>query len=223
MRVSYLSVEGEILSETRNGVERDYLPDPLGSTAALLDSSQTKTDTYFYWPYGETRSHMGTSQTPFTWVGTKGYYSDESGAYARARTVDKALGRWLTVDPLWPQESAYGYCRDAPTRLVDPSGLSDCYDHCRDFATVVCTVGCILTCGPEDPICIAVCIGGCLYPSVRVCHCLCKDPECPPPPPRRNCCQECQCSPSLCTGLSPLDKALCCEQYCKQRGLYCGG
>ena len=59
MRVSYLSVEGEILSETRNGVERDYLPDPLGSTAALLDSSQTKTDTYFYWPYGETRSHTG--------------------------------------------------------------------------------------------------------------------------------------------------------------------
>ena len=37
--VNYLTVDGEILSETRDGVERDYLPDPLGSTAALLDDT----------------------------------------------------------------------------------------------------------------------------------------------------------------------------------------
>ncbi len=34
--VSYLTIDGEVISETRNGVERDYLPDPLGSTVAGL-------------------------------------------------------------------------------------------------------------------------------------------------------------------------------------------
>ncbi len=35
----YLTVDGEILSETRNSVESDYIPDPLGSTAALLSTT----------------------------------------------------------------------------------------------------------------------------------------------------------------------------------------
>ncbi len=58
---SYLTAKGEILSETRNGVESNYIPDPLGSTAALLDSNQTITDTYLWWPFGEQRSHIGAS------------------------------------------------------------------------------------------------------------------------------------------------------------------
>jgi RHS repeat-associated protein len=121
--VNYLTVDGEILSETRDGVERDYLPDPLGNTVALLDSTQSKTDTFTYWPYGETRSHTGTNPTPFTWVGTLGYYSDASGAYARARTVSKELGRWVQVDPLWPEESAYGYVGGRPVSQSDRWGL----------------------------------------------------------------------------------------------------
>ncbi len=74
--VTYETVNGEILSETRDGVERDYLPDPLGSTSALLDSSQNKTDTFSYWPYGEVRSRTGSTPTPFGYVGTFGYYTD---------------------------------------------------------------------------------------------------------------------------------------------------
>ena len=41
--VSYLTVGGETLAETLGGAERDYLPDPLGSVAALLDASQART------------------------------------------------------------------------------------------------------------------------------------------------------------------------------------
>ncbi len=62
MNVRYFSVDGEVLSETRNGVECDYVPNPLGSTVALLNSSYTKTDSYVYWPYGEIQSHTGSSQ-----------------------------------------------------------------------------------------------------------------------------------------------------------------
>ena len=47
--VRYTTVNGEIISEKRNGVRSLYVPDPLGSTVALLDNTQTKTDTFEYW------------------------------------------------------------------------------------------------------------------------------------------------------------------------------
>ena len=52
MRVRYTVIDGEVVSEKRSGVERDYVPDPLGSTVALLDNTQAQTDTFAYWPYG---------------------------------------------------------------------------------------------------------------------------------------------------------------------------
>ncbi|GAB4453130.1 MAG: hypothetical protein OHK0029_05310 [Armatimonadaceae bacterium] len=64
--VSYTVVNGRVLSEKRNGVRRQYVPDPLGSTTALLDNTQTKTDTFSYYPYGEEASRTGTTPTlPF--------------------------------------------------------------------------------------------------------------------------------------------------------------
>ena len=44
-------VDGEVIAEKRSGVRRQYVPDPLGSTVALLGNTQTKTDTFNYWPY----------------------------------------------------------------------------------------------------------------------------------------------------------------------------
>ena len=52
MRVAYTVLDGEIISENRGGVERDYVPDPLGSTVALLDNTQAQTDTFTTWPLG---------------------------------------------------------------------------------------------------------------------------------------------------------------------------
>jgi RHS repeat-associated protein len=121
---TYTTLDGMILSEVRGGVERDYMPDTLGSTIALLDSSQNKTDTWTYWPYGEVRTRTGSNPTPFTFVGTLGYFADSlKRLYVRARYLRTDLARWQTVDPLWPDESAYGYVGGLPTRNVDPSGL----------------------------------------------------------------------------------------------------
>ena len=120
---SYLILDGEVLAETRGGVERDYLPDPLGSVVALLDSSQARTDEFAYWPYGEERARTGTTPTPFRFVGTLGYYRDDAArTYVRARGLRPGLARWQTADPLWPDESAYGYAKDGPTTWVDPDG-----------------------------------------------------------------------------------------------------
>jgi RHS repeat-associated protein len=134
MKAVYDVLDGEVLGETRGGAGRTYLPDPLGSTAALIDSSQNITDEWEYWPYGEVRSHAGTSTTPFTYLGTLGYYSDGDGRYyVRARALDARDARWTTVDPLWPREKAYCYAGGLPTSAVDPSGAGPGIAKCKRF------------------------------------------------------------------------------------------
>src|SRR5262249_38751736 len=98
--VRYTTIDGEIVAEKRDGVRRTYVPDPLGSTVALLDSSQVRTDTFTYWPYGEERSRTGTTGTPFQFVGTAGPYRDSmSRAYVRARHPDLRSARWASPGP----------------------------------------------------------------------------------------------------------------------------
>ena len=127
--VRYTVLDGEIVSENRNGVIRDYVPDPLGSTVALLDNTQTITDTFSYFPSGTVASRTGTTATPFQFVGTKGYHADASGkTYVRARVLEPQKGRWLTEDPIgfmgrdW---NLYRYVMDQPSNSSDPSGRFD--------------------------------------------------------------------------------------------------
>ncbi len=126
----YLTWEGEILSETRAGVEADYLPDPLGSTAALLNSSQVKTDTFLWWPFGEQRSHSGASLTRLGYLGTYGYYANNFGnyLYVRARILSTITIQWQSQDPEWPYQRSFTYCKNRPCTLVDPSDMApfDC-------------------------------------------------------------------------------------------------
>jgi RHS repeat-associated protein len=122
---NYLTMRGMIVHENRGGVERDYVPDTLGSTACLLDSTQTVTDSWEFLPYGEVAQRTGTSSTPFTFGGMWGYFRDllDKLTYARARYIRPNLSRWLTVDPLWPMELPFSYCRSMPCTYVDPTGL----------------------------------------------------------------------------------------------------
>jgi RHS repeat-associated protein len=125
--VRYTVVDGEVIAEKRGGTRRQYVPDPLGSTVALRDSVQA-TDTFANWPYGEERSRTGTTNTPFRFVGTLGYYRDSSAlSYVRARYLLASLGRWLTKDPIWflGGSNWYKYCGDGPGTWVDPEGLQD--------------------------------------------------------------------------------------------------
>jgi RHS repeat-associated protein len=121
--VRYTVVNGQVIAENRNGVRKTYVPDPSGSTIALLDDKQKITDTFSYSPFGELKSRTGTTPTPFQYIGTRGYYTDPNNRiYVRARTYQPNYARWMTVDPLWPGESAYGYARGNPVRWVDLQG-----------------------------------------------------------------------------------------------------
>ena len=89
------------------------------------DSSGNTTYEAEYWPYGEVRSEAGTNRSPWGFVGTLGYYTDEKSKslYVRARTYLPNYARWANVDPLWPLATPYVYALASPTRYTDPSGL----------------------------------------------------------------------------------------------------
>ncbi|MHB8637348.1 MAG: hypothetical protein ACYC96_12835 [Fimbriimonadaceae bacterium] len=121
--VVYSTFGGRVVAESRGGVIRQYVPDNLGSTVALIDDAGNVTDTYDYWPYGEERVHVGTSTSPLTFLGTLGYFKDFLNMlYVRARHLRVDLTQWMTVDPLWPWQRAYGYARNTPETRTDPSG-----------------------------------------------------------------------------------------------------
>jgi RHS repeat-associated protein len=133
--VRYTTLNGEIVAEKRSGARRLYQPDPLGSTVGLIDSTQTQTDTFSYWPFGEERARTGSTPTPFRFVGTAGYYRNSATrSYVRARELDVPRGRWLTRDPLPGTEAlthAYPYANARPVTLTDRNGLFPQIFNCR--------------------------------------------------------------------------------------------
>jgi len=102
--------------------------DALGSTRNLTDSGQSITDTRDYRAFGATNASSGTNPSRFWWIGRLGYYlqPDTQDYWVRARVYRPQIGRWLKRDALLRLRARrpYLYCRNRPTRLVDPSGLA---------------------------------------------------------------------------------------------------
>ena len=124
MSVDYTNFCGRVVAENRGGVVSTYVSDPLGSIIGLIDSAGAMTDRWTYWPYGEVATRTGTNPTPLTFLGVLGYFQDVLSKlfYARARHLRVDLARWLTVDPLWPNQPAYAYVGNEPVVHTDPSG-----------------------------------------------------------------------------------------------------
>lgn len=143
MAVVYTTFAGQIVSESRGGVVKEYLPDPLGSTIALA-TADAITDTWDYWPYGEVMTRTGSTPTPFTFVGVLGYFKDllDKLFYVRARHYQPNYGRWLTVDPLWPRDYAYRYAGSCPAVFVDPSGKCLACGICIGVALLAGLIAC---------------------------------------------------------------------------------
>ena len=125
--VRYTVVHGQVISENRNGVRRDYIPDALGNTVALMDSTGAKTDTFEYFPSGMVSARTGTTATPFQWNGGSGYYRDSaSRSYVRERHLSTSQGRWQSQDPIGFDGGDYNLYRYVGSNFVnmtDPSGL----------------------------------------------------------------------------------------------------
>jgi RHS repeat-associated protein len=124
----YTVVNGSIVSENRGGVIRDYLPNPLGNTLALLDNTQTQTDRWSYLPFGESTRIKGTNPTAMLFVGAKSCRQDSTGTKSLMgrRVLDLQKARWMTQDPIGfagGDQNLYRYVGANPTSRVDPSGL----------------------------------------------------------------------------------------------------
>jgi RHS repeat-associated protein len=121
--VNYTKVNGELLAENRDNVRRWYVPDLLGSAVALLDNTQTQTDTFSYCPFGEERTRTGTTATPFRFVGTWMYYRDSLiRTYVVARELRTDQGRWMTVERTSYETCKYCYVDNGPVSWIDPDG-----------------------------------------------------------------------------------------------------
>ena len=106
--------------------------DHLGSTNVVTNASGTVVQTLDYYPYGSPRIKSGTDVSQREYIGQ--YFDEGSNLnYLNARYYDPARGHFLSQDPVFwsfssdllkdPQQlNAYGYARDNPITVADPSG-----------------------------------------------------------------------------------------------------
>ncbi|MDP2607364.1 MAG: DUF6531 domain-containing protein [Deltaproteobacteria bacterium] len=127
----YVHGLGLISRITPSNDARYYHYDPIGSTVALTNSSESVTDTYSYDPFGKVMNSQESTNNPFQYVGTFGLMDEGSNVlYVRARYYDAAQGRFLTKDPLTgtgndgQSLNRYAYALNRPVILSDISGLS---------------------------------------------------------------------------------------------------
>ena len=122
--VRYTVLDGEMIAEKRSGTRRYYSHDAQGHTVALYDGSQTKTDTFTYWPYGEIRTPSGSTPTKYKYLGAWSCRTQIDGSVktVRTRELECKDGRFRNVDPLWPNLPNYLYAHSSPSSQFDASG-----------------------------------------------------------------------------------------------------
>ena len=115
--------------EAADNTRHFYHFDQSGSTLFLTDDGGNITDTYAITPYGESVSHNGNMDNPFTWLGQFGAMQEGNTSlfYLRARYYDSATARFLSRDPLRsndPREiNPYQYAAGNPITSDDATGL----------------------------------------------------------------------------------------------------
>jgi len=102
---------------------RALLPDALGSTVALGDSTGTLQTQYTYEPFGYVTQTGQANTNSYKYTGRE---DDGSGLYYyRARYYHPRLQRFISEDPMGFSSgdlNLYGYARENPLYYTDPSG-----------------------------------------------------------------------------------------------------
>ncbi len=100
------------------------LPDALGSTLTLVDSTGTPKTQYTYEPFGKATSSGAANGNPSQYTGRE---NDGTGLYFyRERYYSPTLQRFISEDPIGlggGDTNLYAYVGNEPVRWVDPSGL----------------------------------------------------------------------------------------------------
>jgi RHS repeat-associated protein len=100
------------------------LPDLLGSTVGLVNSTGALGTQYQYGPFGQTTTSGASSTNPFQYTGRE---MDPTGLYfLRARYYNPIAQRFISPDPiglLGGQVNFYAYAGNSPMNFVDRTGL----------------------------------------------------------------------------------------------------
>ncbi len=115
-----------LVSQVTAGGTYYYNFDALGSTVGLSNSSGTYVNTYSYLPFGGLLSSTISTANPFQFVGQLGVAARAMGLdNMRLREYSSGVGRFTQEDPIGIAGgvNSYAYALNAPTVLVDPSGL----------------------------------------------------------------------------------------------------
>jgi RHS repeat-associated protein len=114
----------EFFTRTDSVGVRALLPDALGSTVALADSSGALQTQYTYEPFGVTTQTDAASASSYKYTGRE---EDGTGLYYyRARYYQPQFQRFIAEDPigfLGGDVNLYGYVGNSPVLLRDPMGL----------------------------------------------------------------------------------------------------
>jgi RHS repeat-associated protein len=114
-------------ADTSSLAARYLLAEGIGTVRAIADQGGTATDRYSVEAFGRQLAHVGEDANTYLMAGesvdpTVGLY------YNRARWLDPAEGRFLSVDPFRGDTTDprtlnhFGYAGAQPTLLVDPTG-----------------------------------------------------------------------------------------------------
>ncbi|MGH7961039.1 MAG: RHS repeat-associated core domain-containing protein, partial [Candidatus Binatia bacterium] len=114
----------EVFSRTEAGTTRFFLPDALGSTVALTDSTGMVQTEYTYAPFGRTTVTGAASSNSQQFTGR-----ENDGLtrlyYYRARYYHPVLQRFISEDPigfLGGDVNLYAYALNNPVDLIDSGG-----------------------------------------------------------------------------------------------------
>ena len=115
-----------ISRQAPGGSNSFYDFDLTGNTTAITNSAGAIVNTYSYLPFREKLSSTGSAGNLFTFSGASGVLDLGDGLYRMThRTYSPSLGRFLQPDPTGFAGglNLYRYADNAPSLLIDPSGL----------------------------------------------------------------------------------------------------
>jgi RHS repeat-associated protein len=123
----YVLAGGERIAKVAPTATSYFHKDHLGSATVLTNVNGASAEGTEYMPFGEMRSHTGTTTSNYKFTGQE--LDPETGLYNyNARLYDPTLGRFISADTVVQDYSdpqtlnRYSYCQNNPLAYVDPSG-----------------------------------------------------------------------------------------------------
>ena len=133
-----------LISKTENsGDSYWYHFNAIGSTSEITADDAIVSNSYGYSPFGKILSETESVSNPFKYVGEFGIQREGNGLdYMRARFYLSETGRFNSIDPLGVRASDinfYRYASNAPTIMIDITGLECEYRWVNDYHRYIVT------------------------------------------------------------------------------------